>query len=603
MKDFDATIYDTPGIYSIFSANEDEIVSRDILLPHDEINDITSILLVADAKNMKRSLAIALQYAEYDLPMLLDINMIDEAAARGIEIDYDKLSEILGIETCSTIASEGIGVRNVPTKLKKPKIPKKLVTYPDWVENFLDVSVKLFPAADISTRVIGLLLLAGDKSIEKYVLQKYGPEILQEIKSLAADYRQEDTETFRALIGNEYNKKAEQIVKDTQKVEPPQRSPFLVTFGDWCTQLHTGIPIAIGVLALIYLFVGTFGATFVVDTIFGTIFEGILIPWTADLLNPIPLPFIKDMFVDPDFGILPTGVFLALGLVMPVLFCFYLVFGILESSGYLPRLSILLDKVFRKMGLNGKGVIPLVMGFSCVTMAILTTRLLDSKKEKNIATFLLLLGMPCAPLIAVMLVILDKMPFSATLTIFGIIFLQTFIAGFIANKILPGQGTPLIFEIPPMRFPKPVQVVKAATRKTYFFMKEAVPVFIFAALFVFLFERIGGLEILEKFLRPLTNNLMGLPEKSVQVFIKTIIRRESGAAELEHLSGVYNNLQLVVNLLVMTFLTPCINAIMVLFKERGNKTGAVIVFSVLIYAVLMGALVNHTCRALGITFT
>ena len=143
------------------------------------------------------------------------------------------------------------------------------------------------------------------------------------------------------------------------------------------------------------------------------------------------------MIIDPDFGILPTGVFLALGLVMPVLFCFYLIFGILESSGYLPRLSILLDKVFRKMGLNGKGVIPLVMGFSCVTMAILTTRLLDKKKEKNIATFLLLLGMPCAPLIAVMFIILDKMPFSATLTIFGIIFTQTFIAGFAANKILP----------------------------------------------------------------------------------------------------------------------------------------------------------------------
>ena len=136
------------------------------------------------------------------------------------------------------------------------------------------------------------------------------------------------------------------------------------------------------------------------------------------------------MFVDPDFGILPTGVFLALGLVMPVLFCFYLVFGILESSGYLPRLSILLDKIIRKMGLNGKGVIPLVMGFSCVTMAILTTRLLDTKKEKNIATFLLLLGMPCAPLIAVMLVILDNMPFTATLTVFGIIFAQTFIHPF-----------------------------------------------------------------------------------------------------------------------------------------------------------------------------
>ena len=274
MKDFDATIYDTPGIYSIFSANEDEMVSRDILLPHEKINDISTIILVADAKNMKRSLAIAFQYAEYGLPMLLDINMIDESASRGIEIDYDKLSQTLGIETCSTIASEGIGVRKIVTKLKKPKIPNKLVTYPEWVEKFLDVVAKLFPAADISTRVIGLLLLAGDKSVEKYIKQKFGPDLLQDIKSLAADYRQEDTETFRALIGNVYNLKAEQIVKETQQVEPPLRSPFLVTFGDWCTQLHTGIPIAIGVLALVYFFVGTFGATFVVDTIYGTVFEG-----------------------------------------------------------------------------------------------------------------------------------------------------------------------------------------------------------------------------------------------------------------------------------------------------------------------------------------
>jgi ferrous iron transport protein B len=603
MIGLESILYDTPGILSIFSANEDEMVSRDILLPHQNINEISKIILVADAKNMKRSLAIALQYAEYGLPMLLDINMIDEAAARGIEIDYDKLADTFGIDTCTTIASEGIGVSKIPSRLKKLAVPNKLVTYPDWVENFLDITKKLFADSTVSTRVIGLLLLAGDKSIERYVKNNFGEDVLADIKSLAADYRKEDAETFRSYISNLYNKKAEQLVKEIQKFEPPAKNPYLVTVGDWCTQLHTGIPIAIGVLVLIYLFVGSFAATFVVDTIYGKIFEGILIPWTADLLKPIPFPFVKDMFVDPDFGILPTGVFLALGLVMPVLFCFYLVFGILESSGYLPRLSILLDKIFRKMGLNGKGVIPLVMGFSCVTMAILTTRLLDSKKERNIATFLLLLGMPCAPLIAVMLVILDKMPFSATLTVFGIIFVQTFIAGFIANKIIPGQGTPLIFEIPPMRFPKPVQVFKSAIRKTYFFMKEAVPVFVYAALFVFLFERIGGLEILENILRPLTNNLMGLPEKSVQVFIKTIIRRESGAAELEHLNNVYTNLQLVINLLVMTFLTPCINAIMVLFKERGKKTALIIVSTVLVYAILMGSMVNHICRTLGITFT
>jgi ferrous iron transport protein B len=603
IKSLEATVYDTPGIYSLFSANEDEVVSRDILLPQQSFTPISCLLLVADAKNMKRSLAIALQYAEYGLPMLIDINMIDESAARGIETDFEKLSGILGIDICTSIAREGIGVRKILTKLKSPRIAKKLVNYPDWINNFLDIIEKICRDSDISPRVIGLLLLAGDKSIEGYLEKKFGSELLEEIKGLATDYRKEDTETFRALIVNLYNKKAEQIVKEIQEVEPPLKNPLLVTFGDMCTQLHTGVPIALAVLFLVYLFVGSFGATFLVDTINGAIFEGFLIPWTAKLLEPVPSQFFRDMFVDPDFGILPTGVFLALGLVMPVLFCFYLVFGILESSGYLPRLSILLDKVFRKMGLNGKGVIPLVMGFSCVTMAILTTRLLDTKKEKNIATFLLLLGMPCAPLIAVMFIILDKMPFTATLTVFGIIFIQTFIAGFVANKIIPGQGSALIFEIPPMRLPKPMQVIKSAAHKTYFFIKEAVPVFVFASLFVFLFERVGGLEIAEDLLRPVIHNLMGLPEKSVQVFIKTIIRRESGATELEHLRGSYTNLQLVVNLLIMTFLTPCINAILVLFKERGQKTATLIIGTVIIYAILMGGLVNHICLALGITFT
>ena len=603
IKSLQAIAYDTPGIYSIFSANEDEVVSRDILLPHQSFAPVSSILLVADAKNMKRSLAIALQYAEYGLPMLIDINMVDESAARGIEIDFEKLAGILGIDVCSSIAREGIGVRKILAKLKSPRIAKKLVNYPFWVNNFIDIIEKLCRDSDISPRVIALLLLAGDKSIEGYLGRKFGRELLTELKDLATDYRQEDTETFRALIANLYNKKAEGIVKEIQVIEPPLKNPYLATFGDWCTQLHTGIPIAITVLILVYLFVGTFGATFVVDTINGVIFKGYIIPWTTKLLQPIPSQFFRDMFVDPDFGILPTGVFLALGLVMPVLFCFYLVFGILESSGYLPRLSILLDKVFRKMGLNGKGVIPLVMGFSCVTMAILTTRLLDTKREKNIATFLLLLGMPCAPLIAVMFVILDKMPFSATLTIFGIIFTQTFVAGFVANKIIPGQGSPLIFEIPPMRFPKPMQVLESAAHKTYFFIKEAIPVFIFASLFVFLFEKVGGLEIAEDLLRPVIHNLMGLPEKSVQVFIKTIIRRESGATELEHLRGIYTNLQLVVNLLIMTFLTPCINAILVLFKERGKKTGILIIGTVILYAILMGSLVNFICLALGVTFT
>lgn len=603
IKGIDKNALLTPGIYSLFSTNEDETVSRDILLHRQTAKSIQGILLVADAKNLKRSIAIALQYAEYGLPMLLDVNMVDEAASRGITIQYDKLAAILGVDVCTSIARESIGVQKIISRLSEMRLPAKIVHYPDWVEHFLRHTNGLLKPGRISRRALGLLLLAEDRVTIDYVTDKFGKTSLQQLSELAGTLRPGGSAAFRTLIVNIYNLRAEQIVKEVQTVQPPAKGSFLETFGDWCAQLHTGIPIAIGVMFLMYQFVGAFGATFLADTINATLFEGILIPAARQIVAPIPSAFIRDMIVNPDFGILPTGVFLALGLVLPVLFCFYLAFGLLEDSGYLARLSILLDKVFVRMGLNGKGVIPLVMGFSCVTMAILTTRLLGTTKERNIATFLLLLGMPCAPLIAVMLIVLERMPFTATLAVFGFIFLQVFIGGVVLNKILPGTRSPFIMEIPPMRAPKLLQVCKSSATKTYYFMKEAVPIFILASLIVFLFERFGGLQLLERIFTPLTTGLLGLPDKSVQVFIKTLIRRESGAAELEHIHTAYTNLQLVVNLLVMTFLTPCLNSIIVLFKERGIKTASVLIASVLVYTIVIGTILNHACRLLGITFT
>ncbi len=597
-----STLYLTPGICSLFSSDEDESVSRNILLPISDLPPADGIILVADAKNIKRSMAIAYQYAEYGIPMLLAVNMIDEASSRGIRIDYARLNAHLNITTCKTIAKEGIGITALLGKIESMTRPIPQITYPDWIESFLVKITELLPGSAVSPRAIGLLLLAQDQGVEAYIRRCHGEDLLASILKLTRSSRQTDAETFRILVGNLYNLKAEQAAREILEVEPPTRNPFLVTLGDWCTQLRTGIPIAIAMIAAMYLFVGSFAATFVVDTINSTIFEGFLIPVSEKLVNPIPIPFIRDMIIDSDFGILPTGVFLALGLVLPVFFCFYIAFGFLQDSGYLPRLSILLDKIMQQMGLNGKGVIPLVMGFSCVTMAILTTRILGSEKEKNIATFLLLLGMPCAPLIAVMFIILGRMPLSASLAVFGIIGAQIFIVGYVLNKILPGAKSPFLMEIPPLRVPKFSRVVGMATRKTLFFMKEAVPVFILASMMVFVFQRLGGLDILEQMTRPLITTMMGLPEKSVQVFIKTLIRRESGATELEHLREVYTNRQLVVNLLVMTFLTPCMNAIFVLIKERGLRTAGVIVGSVLVYAIIIGTLVNHSCRILGITF-
>jgi len=603
IRGINAQAYDTHSIYSIFSSDEEERAARDILIPLEENSDTWGIIVTADAKNMKRSIAIALQFAEYGLPMLLNINMIDEATSRGININTEELSEILGIDVCTTVARDGIGVRKVVSRISNMQIPDSLIEYPDWVMNYLEFANKLLPPSIISSRIIGLLLLAGDTGIEKHIEDKISSDLLEQLKNIAEEYRQNEPLPIGIILTSLYNKRAENIVNSIQTIQKPLKRPFLNKLGDWCTKLSTGIPIALIVLYLMYLFIGTFGATFVVDTVNMKVFEGFLLPLTEKIVDPIPNKFFRDMLIDPEFGILPTGVFIALGLVLPVLFCFYIAFGFLEGSGYLPRLSILLDKLLQKMGLNGKGVIPLIMGFSCVTMAILTTRMLDSKKEKNIASFLLLLGMPCAPLLAVMFIILGKMHITASITVFGLIFLQILVAGFLANKILPGERTPLLMEIPPMRIPQFFQIIKLSAIKTYFFMKEAVPVFIIASLFVFLFERMGGLDILEKIAKPVVNGFMGLPEKSVQVFIKTIIRRESGATEIEHLSSNYDNVQLVVNLLVMTFLSPCMNATIVLFKERGTRTAVVIIVTVMIYAIIIGSVVNHTCRFLGITFS
>ncbi len=352
-----------------------------------------------------------------------------------------------------------------------------------------------------------------------------------------------------------------------------------------------------------YRFVGSFGARFLVDQVNSKLFAHYVLPRISSLVSFIPSEFVRDMLMNRDFGIFPTGVFLALGLVTPVLFCFYIAFGVLEDSGYMSRLAILMDRVFQKMGLNGKGIIPLTMGFSCVTMAILSTRILDTEKEKNIMCFLLLLGMPCAPLLAVMLVILGTMSIWATVLIFGLIFVQLFIAGYFSNKIFFGDRSPLIMEIQPIRFPRASQVFKTSVGKTYYFIKEALPVFILASMAVFFFERIGGLAVLERVLKPVVSGFLGLPEQSVQVFIKTMIRRESGAAEIEHLMGIYDHVQLVVNLLVMAFLSPCINAILVLIKERGLKTASSLLVGVMIYALLIGSVVNHVCRFFGVTFT
>jgi ferrous iron transport protein B len=591
-------LLDCPGTATLFPQSEDELVARDTLLGLQP----SALLVVADAKNMRRSLALIAHAAEFQLPMVVALNMVDEARRHGISVDAGLLSSQLGVDVIPTVAHQGEGLDRLTDSLARATVPRRIARFADRIERGIEALEGLLVGLPCCSRGAAQMLLVGDVEAAQLVRENLGSEILdacrQVVDRITADQRVPPevllTETLHASAA----RLADQVVTRTRV-----RRWYLDAVGRYAHHPVFGLLIAAFVIAAMYLWVGELGATRVVDALDRYVFSGWLIPRCDELVAHVPWRIVRDAIMDPDFGLLPTGVFLAFGLVMPVLFFFYFGFTLLVESGYLPRLSILLDRLLRVIGLNGRGILPLTMGLSCVTMALITTRMLETQKERNIASFLLILGMPCAPLLAVMLVILAEMPVSAPIVVFAVIALQTMVAGFLAARVHPGLVSDFIIEVPPMRIPRLRNVLIQTIRQTYHFMKEALPLFMLASLVLFTIDRLGGLDAAERVTEPLVRGMLGLPETSVQVFIKTMIRRESGAAELNLIMGGFDNVQLVVTLLVMTFLTPCINSFFVLIKERGLKNALILVSLASVHALIVGAVVNWACRGLGVTFT
>ncbi len=590
-------VFDTPGAATLFAQGEEEAVTRDALLGREP----GTLLVVMDQKNMRRSLALALHATEFAIPMVVAVNMSDEAVGRGIEVDHDLLGTRLGVDVVPTVAVEGGGVPRLIASLGRPSVPRRLVRYPGRIEKALREIGETLEGLPQWSRGLGLLLLAGDGQAEKLVREARGAEVLEHVRAAVSRVQRDESLPLEVLITDALYEEAERLVPVVVSTEPRKKG-WLEQLGRLAQHPLLGIPLAVLVVAAMYAWVGVLGATLVVDAIDRHVFQAVLIPLGEALVAPIPSELVRDAIMDPDFGLLPTGLFLAFGLLMPVILFYYFALEILHQSGYLPRLSILLDRILRLVGLNGKGVMPLVMGFSCVTMALVTTRMLETRKQRLIASLLLMLGIPCAPLLAVMLVVLGDMPVGATLLVFGVIGLQILVAGMVANRLIPGLQADFVMVVPPMRVPRIRHALGRSLRLTYAFMREAVPFFLVAALVLFVFDRAGGLALLERAASPLMGGLLGLPDSAMQVFIKTMIRRESGAAELNLLKDGYDGVQLVVTMLVMTFLVPCVNAFIVLAKERGLGAASLIVGSVSVYAVLVGAAVNAVLRLAGVTF-
>jgi ferrous iron transport protein B len=593
-----AILVDTPGAASLFVRGEDQCATRNLLMA----GEADVLVVVADAKNLRRSLVLFLQACEFQLPTVLVLNMTDEAQQLGLQFDLERLAAALTVKITPLVAIEGHVLERMTALFEQAEIPSLRVPYPKEAEKALETLAGLLGDAPIPPRALGLLLLAGDRRAEQMLKEEIDLKAADRAREVVHKAKQAFHRPLEVVITNALYDEAERIAEEVTHHRTPPRADLLQRFGHYAAHPLFGLPIALLVIVAGYYWVGVLGATVVVDYLNQKVFCGLLLPACERLFGDLPWTFARDAILDPNFGLVPTALFLALGLVLPVLFFFYIFFGLLEDSGYLPRLSVLMDRSLRCLGLTGKGVLPLTFGFSCITMAILTARVLPTQKQRIIASFLLLLGFPCAPLLAVMLVILEPLPWTAAATLFGLLFLQVLVAGVLANLFLPGGNSDFIQELPPIRIPRLRVILNRAGRRSGAFLKEALPAFVAASFLLFVLDRFGGLAALERLSRPVVGGMLGLPDQSVQVFLKTMIRRENGAAELTLVKDHFSSLQLVVTLFVMTVILPCVNSAIVLLKEQGIKVCLSLLFTVSLYAIVAGTGLSWVCQALGDTF-
>jgi len=471
------------------------------------------------------------------------------------------------------------------------KFPKK-IGYTDEIEFYITKIEKLLTYNyKIAKRAIALLLLQENEEILELVKsnEKNFKEILNIINELKNIYHQ----PIFYIINILRQREASNIIKDVIVFsDKKKKNIFKKKLEDIFINPLIGGPILLFILYYgLYKFVGVFGAGILVDFLESK-FENFINPFFINLVEKyINFKPIVDLLVG-DYGIITLGFRYAFAIVLPIIFTFFFVFAIIEDSGYLPRLAMLVDRLFKKIGLSGRAVIPLILGFGCDTMATIVTRTLPTKREKIIATLLLALAVPCSAQMGVIFALLSSKP-HALIIWFFVIFFVFLIVGFLSSKILPGERPTFYMEIPPLRFPEFKNVfLKTFTRLKWYFL-EVLPLFILASFLIWIGKITGIFDLMVKLLEyPV--RFIGLPKETAIAFLFGFFRRDYGAAGLYDLkkSNLLSTNQLVIACITLTLFLPCIAQFLVNLKERGYKNAFFISIFVLFFSFSVGFLVN-----------
>jgi len=587
-------VIDTPGTNGLIPHSDDERVTRDMLIT----SPGADVLQVGDMSNLRRTVLLSLQIAEHEVPFTLCLNMSDEAQSRDSGVDPAQVAAALGVPVVATSALRHWNLQRLEREAVQPRLSSARVAYPDAIEQGVARVIEAGEAGAFS-RGIALSVLAGDETLTPHL-----PEAaLETLDRIRADVQRAMAQPLSIVIANARVAAVDRILGAAVAKQDAARS----TFRDWIgnVSMHPvwGVPILAFVLYIAWLFVGNFGAGTLVDLVETKIFEEHINLWAKAAIAALHTPkFLADLLVGP-YGIITMALTYAIAIVLPVVITFFLFFGVLEDSGYLPRLAVMLNRIFRKMGLNGKAVLPMVLGLGCDTMATLTTRIMETKKEATIVTLLLALGVPCSAQLGVIMAMLGPLAPLATIIWLSVIIGSIFLVGFLASKVIPGQSGDFILEIPPARMPKLSNIMIKVMARTEWYLKEAVPLFIVGTLLLYALDALNLLTGIQNALSPIVVGALGLPAEASNAFVIGFLRRDYGAAGLFMMqeAGKLDGIQTVVALTTITLFIPCIANFLVILKERGRRNGLLIATFILFFAFGFGALLNFTLRAIGVT--
>lgn len=497
------------------------------------------VINVIDATNLERHLNLTLQLLERDIPVIAALNLWDEAQHKGIEIDLDRLEERLGIPVVPTVAIKGQGIR-------------ELINHFDYRE----VCERDYGSSEKRWSEIGM--------------------IIEEVQTI--NYR---SHTFMEIM-EEYT------------IKP-----------------LTGIPVMIFVLYLAFKvirFIGEGLIGYVAEPFFINFYKPLLLKLSQFLGSG---GFVHDILVgqfvggelnlEQSFGLLSTAIYIPFVAVLPYIIAFYLVLGLLEDSGYLPRLAVLVDNVMHRVGLHGFSIIPMILGFGCNVPAALAVRSLESRREKFIASTLMAISIPCMAQIAMIIGLLGPFGGQYIFYVFLILAFVWIIVGLVLNKLMSGFSSDLLLEVPSFRIPDFLTVLKKLWMRIISFLKEALPFMLLGVIVVNLLYTLGIFEFLAEGLGPIINNLFGLPQEAVSAMLMGFLRKDLAMGMLAPLDLTAK--QLVVASTVLAVYFPCIATFVVLIRELGVIDMLKSVFVMLVTTLFVGGFVNFAFHDGRITIT